>query len=182
MSDHAADTEADVAVDLVTDAMRAAAGTELERSVSYPISSSDIRRWALAVYHPAEPPREFWDVEYADAGPNGGIVAPEEFNPFAWMTAQPPGLKPDYGPGGPSLEERLGLEAVATSFMLNGGVRIEYGTRMRPGDVITATGTLGRYWQRVGRLGTMLFSTTVSRWENQRHELVKSVTNTLIRY
>jgi hypothetical protein len=178
MSDRAADT----ASSLITEAMRDAAGTELERSVSYPISASDIRRWVLAVYHPAEPPREFWDVEYAEAGPNAGIVAPDEFNPFAWMAAQPPGLKPDYGPGGPSLEERLGLAPVATRFMLNGGVRLEYGALMRPGDVITATGRLGRYWQRAGRLGQMLFSTTVSRWENQRGEVVKSVTNTLIRY
>lgn len=168
--------------DLITDAMRAAIGTELDHTVSYPISASDIRRWALAVYHPAEPPREFWDDTAAAAGPHGGIIAPEEFNPFAWMTAEPSGMKPPYGASGPSLEARLGLDPVATTFMLNGGVRIDYGAPMRPGDVIRATNTLAGYEQRTGRLGQMLFTTTTSRWVNQHDALVKTIRNSLIRY
>jgi len=51
--------------------------TELDRRVSYPITVSDIRRWAMAVYYPEEPPRLFWDEEYARATRHGGIVAPE---------------------------------------------------------------------------------------------------------
>lgn len=168
--------------DLITDAMRAAVGTELDHTVSYPISSSDIRRWALAVYHPMEPPREFWDEDAAANGPHGGLVAPEDFNPFAWMTAEPSGMKPVYDASGPSIEERMGLEPVATKFMLNGGVRIDYGARMRPGDVISATAALTGYEQRTGRLGLMLFTTTTSRWVNQHDAPVKTIRNTLIRY
>lgn len=167
---------------LVTEAMRAAVGTEIDRKVSFPIAASDIRRWAIAVYFPAEPPGEFWDESYARTSGHGGLVAPEEFNPFAWMLADPPGIKPSYEPGGPSLESELGLPEVPTSHMLNGGTDIEYGVRMRPGDVITSCTTLAGYDERNGRLGAMLFTSMRSRWTNQHDELVKTVVSTVIRY
>ncbi len=47
----------------VTAAMHSAVGSETGRRVSFPISQSDIRRWAIAVYWPQTPPRLFWDVE-----------------------------------------------------------------------------------------------------------------------
>ena len=163
---------------LVTAEMEDASGRELSRLVSYPIAASDIRRWALAVYYPDDPPREFWD-----GGPSGdAIVAPEEFNPFAWMTADPPGPRPPYGPGGESIEAKLGIAEVALAHMLNGGVEIEYGTRMRPGDVITSVTSLAGYSERVGRLGPMLFTRTTARWTNAAGEFVRSTTNVLIRY
>jgi hypothetical protein len=167
---------------LITEQMRDAVGTELDRAVSFPVSASDIRRWALAVYHPAEPPRQFWDVDAAARTIHGGIVAPEEFNPFAWMNGEPAGKKPSYGPGGPSLEARIGIAEVGLTSMLNGGTDIRYGTRMRPGDVITATTVLDDYAERDGRLGLMLFTKTKATWTNQHDENVKVLTNTLIRY
>lgn len=175
----AAPPEAD---SLITEEMRRAVGAELDRAVSFPISASDIRRWALAVYHPEEPPAEFWDEDVAVRRGFGGIVAPEEFNPFAWMTAEPSGLRPSYEPGGPSLEAKLGLADVSTTFMLNGGLEMRYGVRMRPGDVITSVTMLSGYHERRGRLGRMLFSTTTSTWTNQGGALVKELTATLIRY
>ena len=33
--------------------------------MSFPITDSDIRRWAIAVYYPEPAPRLFWDAEYA---------------------------------------------------------------------------------------------------------------------
>ena len=56
------------------------------RSVSFPIDASDIRRWAIAVYYPDPPPLEYYDEVYAATTPQGGIIAPAEFNPFAWMS------------------------------------------------------------------------------------------------
>ena len=70
---------------LISDEMQTIVGTPLNPSTSFPIAASDIRKWAMAVYYPAPPPRLFWDEEYAAATRFGGIVAPEEFNPFAWM-------------------------------------------------------------------------------------------------
>lgn len=163
---------------LVTEEMAAAVGTELGRTRSYPIAASDIRRWALAVYHPEPPPRRFWD-----GGPTGDdIVAPEEFNPFAWMTAEPAGPPPPYGPGGTTIEGRLGLAEIPLLHMLNGGVDVEYGALMRPGDVITSVTTLDGYQQRTGRLGPMLLTRTRAEWRNADDLHVKTTVNTLIRY
>jgi len=163
--------------------MSAAIGGEYGGRTSFPISVSDIRRWAVAVYYPERPPRVYWDEDYAATTDHGGIVAPEEFNPFAWMSADvlsatPVGTRPGIGPESP-----LGIEAPATTNMLNGGMECTYtGVRMRPGDVITTVSALTDYQERTGRLGLMLFTTTEQRWTNQEGELVKAQRDILIRY
>lgn len=166
----------------ISDAMRASVGSELSRAVSYPVSVSDIRRWAVAVYYPEEPPRLFWDEEHARASVHGGIVAPEEFNPFAWMTAEPAGVRRAPGGGILALERALGIPGPPVRFQLNGGLEAEYGTRIRPGDVITSVSRLAEYRERPGRLGLMLFTISEVRWTNQRDEWVKTTRSTLIRY
>lgn len=66
--------------------------------------------------------------------------------------------------------------------MLNGGLEVTYGARMRPGDVITSVSTLTGYQEREGRLGLMLFTTQSDQWTNQDDAVVKSASMTLIRY
>lgn len=167
----------------ISDEMRAAVGGQHSDRLSMPISVSDIRRWAQAVYYPEAPPREYWDEEYAATTPAGGIVAPEEFNPFAWMTAAGPPERDALGQGASTTERRLGIDPPATSNMLNGGMEVEYmGVHMRPGDVIRAVTILADYSERSGRLGLMLFTTTEQRWTNQRDELIKTQRDVLIRY
>lgn len=163
--------------------MRAAVGSELGCSVSWPVSASDIRKWAQAVYYPEPPPRRFWDEEQAAATPAGGIVAPEEFNPFAWMTAEgPPAPEHAPEPGG-SPEVALGIAPPGTQFILNGGMECTYtGVPMRVGDVITSVTRLAEYSEREGRLGLMLFTVSESEWFNQRGESVKTSRMSLIRY
>jgi hypothetical protein len=161
--------------------MHKAIGGELSRAVSFPVTDSDIRRWAVAVYYPDDPPRLFWDAEYAAGTGYGSIVAPEEFNPFAWMTAAGPqraagGNDPDL------VEKTLGIEGPGLRFQLNGGMEVEYGVRMRPGDVLTSVRLLTEYREKEGRLGLMLFTVTEDNWTNQRDELVKSSKTTVIRY
>lgn len=166
--------------------MRAMVGRQFgtERT-TVPIALSDIRKWALAVYYPDVPPRLFWDEDYARATRYGGIVAPEEFNPFAWFTADGPVISPNFeGPvRGSGPEEALGIAAPETTFILNGGLEVAYGVRMRPGDVITSgLTTLVDYKERQARLGQMLFSTTETTWTNQNSEVVKTTRGTVIRY
>jgi hypothetical protein len=164
----------------ITPEMTAAVGSELARSVSFPITDSDIRRWALAVYYPEPPPKLFWDADYAASTSHGGIVAPEEFNPFAWMSRPDPeaeGKHSGYPP-----EEALGIAVPDTPSVINGGIEVQYGARMRPGDVITSVRRLGGYSEREGRLGLMLFTTTEDTWTNQRGEMVKTTRGTIIRY
>lgn len=167
----------------ITPEMAALEGTELGTQTSLPIGANDIRRWAIAVYYPATPPRHYWDDEYAATTRFGGLVAPEEFNPFAWITAGGLRDRPvgERGPGG--VEARLGVEGPATRNVLNGGVEVAYGdVRMRPGDVITSVTRHGGYSERTGRLGLMLFMRQDTEWTNQRREWVKTSTHTLIRY
>lgn len=169
----------------ISPAMREAVGTQLSTSVSYPVSASDIRRWALAVYWPEPAPRLFIDEEYAATTVHKGIVAPEEFNPFAWGAARSESANPtargdQNNPDNTELS--LGIEGPGLKFMLNGGMEVEYGVRMRPGDVVTSVRRLGDYSEREGRLGLMLFSRTEDTWTNQNDELVKRTVNTLIRY
>lgn len=161
----------------ITDDMRASLGRELGRKVSFPVSASDIRKWALATWYPATPPRRFWDR------PEAELCAPDDFNPFAWMTVPPEGQEPDLGRGGyRSPEETLGLPKAATTSIINGGRVATYGEPMRPGDVITSANRLTDYFEREGRLGLMLFTTTTDTWTNQRDDLVKTEVLTFIRY
>jgi N-terminal half of MaoC dehydratase len=169
----------------ISEEMRGAVGSRLSRSVSYPVSTSDIRRWALAVYWPEEPPALFIDEDYAKGTRYGGIVAPEEFNPFAWRAASTEvAAVVESGDINDTdrMERSLGISGPGLQFQLNGGMAVDYGVRMRPGDVITSESRLAEYAEREGRLGLMLFTTTEDTWTNQDDEVVKRTRTTLIRY
>lgn len=166
----------------ISDDMNAAIGTELGRTDSFPISASDIRKWAIAVYYPEPPPAIFWDTDHAATTRHGGIVAPEDFNPFAWMTPSGP-RSASRGPMGiNSTELKLGIDPPPCRFSLNGGTATDFGARMRPDDVITSVARLHSYTEREGRLGLMLFTVIESTWTNQDGEEVKRVRQTGIRY
>ncbi|HTF06806.1 MAG TPA: MaoC family dehydratase N-terminal domain-containing protein, partial [Asanoa sp.] len=124
----------------VSDAMRAAVGRELGRRVSYPVTDSDIRRWAIAVHYPQQPPARYWDEDSADRTGHHGVVAPLDFNPFAWLSKEP-GYAEDDGidANDPDRTEKtLGIAGPGLRFQLNGGMSVAYGVRMRPGDTITS--------------------------------------------
>jgi hypothetical protein len=169
----------------INDSMRAAVGRVTARQVSYPVSESDIRRWARAVYWPEVPPRLFWDKEYAERSRHGGIVAPEEFNAFAWMVAEkddPPSAV-QLAPIDPNrMEKLLGIEPPPVQNQLNGGMEVTYGVRMRPGDVVTSVTRLAEYQEREGRHGLMLFTFSEDTWTNHRGEMVKRTRSNHIRY
>jgi hypothetical protein len=76
----------------------------------------------------------------------------------------------------------LGIPGPGLKYQLNGGMKVEYGTRMRPGDVITSVTRLAGYSEREGRLGLMLFTVSEQTWTNQSDELVKRIKMTGIRY
>ena len=146
---------------------------------SPPVSESDIRKWAIAVYWPETPPRIYWDVDYAATTRWGTIIAPADFNPFAWPIIQ---TRPEEaerhrakaGLGEPrSSKGRRGM---------NGGQVDTYGVPMRPRDVITSRSRLRDWDERETRLGLTLFSFSETEWRNQDDELVKVRVATAIRY
>ena len=161
------------AVTYVTPQMREAQGEWGEARVAPPITETDIRRWAMATFYPQQPPRIYWDAEYAASTRWGGIVAPPDFNPFAWPVERPKG-----GPAGLAGQHPEGKPLTG----MNGGQTDTYGAPMRPGDVISARSRLVDWWEREGRLGHTLYVRSETEWRNQRDEHVKTRLSISIRY
>jgi hypothetical protein len=166
----------------ITDDMRAIVGRPFNKIRSYPVSISDIRKWAIAVHYPEAPPRLYWDEEYARTTAYAGIVAPEDFNPFAWISAEP-GMRArraafdaDY------LERGFGIGGPGLTTNLNAGLSTEYGERMRPGDVIAGHSEVVSYTEKHGRMGRMLITVIRTLWTNQNGASVKRTDQTSIRY
>jgi hypothetical protein len=156
---------------LITTAMRAATGLWGDPVVAPPICASDIRRWAIATHWPERPPRLYWDDGYAATTRWGGIVAPADFNPFAWpieRTERPNTF--DTGPDGVRLAP------------MNGGQADTYGVPMRAGDVVTAQSRVTDLTEKKTRLGLTLFFTTEFEWSNQHELLVRRRLSQGVRY
>ena len=156
---------------LVTQDMIDRQGVWSGERVSPPIAESDIRKWAIATYWPEKPPAIYWDAEYAAGTKHGGIVAPSDFNPFAWPINRP--VRPAAANTGKGGRGRTGL---------NGGQTDTYGVPMRPGDVIKARSRLKEWNERQGRMGLMLYTFTETEWTNQNDEMVRVRISTGIRY
>lgn len=155
----------------ITDDIRKMLNVERDVAMSPPISESDIRKWAIAVYWPETPPQIFWDADYASQSRWGGIIAPQEFNPFAWPIERREAVRLG-GPIGKEPGQRV----------LNGGSEARYFTPMRPGDVIRSGTKLVDVYEKTGRLGVMMFLINETTWTNQNDELVKVDRKTSIRY
>ncbi len=166
--DPGAATPGAAASSLVTPEMEARRGLWGLPRASLPIERYDIRVWAIAAYWPAAAPRLYWDEEYATGTRWGGIVAPQDFNPFGW----PVGARRD-PPEGFSAP---GVPAI------NGGQSDEYGVPMRPGDWITKRSRLLEWRERETRMGPTLFITTEVLWLNQRGAFVRRRLSSNIRY
>ena len=137
-------------------------GRTLDPVPAPPVGANDIARWAIATWWPEPPPARFLDAAVAADGPWGGIVAPRDFDPFAWMPDRP--WSGDWLWG-------MGTEPGAR--VLNGGQRNRYGAPVRPGDVISVTRRFVDVVERETKRGPMVFFTSEFRWTNQDGEMVR---------
>ena len=137
---------------------------------SHLVERSDIRRWAIAVYWPEVPPRIFWDEEYAKTTRWNGIIAPREFNPFAW-----PAIRSTDRPALPA-------KGIVGQRRMNGGQKETYGCPIRPSDVIAASSALVQMEEKIGKLGLTLYKSVETRWSNQEGEFVRSRVSIYIIY
>jgi len=138
-------------------------GKPMAPLLSLPVDANDIRRWAQAIWYPEPPPPLLLSVDAAAIGPWGGLVAPRDFNPYAWH--------PDFHPEAYPWMRGMGTEPGRRG--LNGGQRSWYGAPIRPGDVISSEVTLVDAFEKEGRLGVMLFLIDETRWTNRRGEVVR---------
>jgi acyl dehydratase len=137
-------------------------GTTSPPVTTWPVTASDIRRWSLATHWPEQPRAELLDETAAAARPWGGMVAPRDFDPFAWHAVRPW--------GGPWLR---GMGTEPGSRVLNGGQRNSYLTPIRPGDIIAGVTRLADVVEWETSLGPTTVFSTEQRWTNQRGELVR---------
>ena len=66
--------------------------------------------------------------------------------------------------------------------VLNGGNELEYYQPINIGDVIYVTGKIVDLFERIGKLGKMLFVNTELTYKNQKGEMVIKGRNTYIKY
>jgi hypothetical protein len=178
-------TEEVPVTDLIRADMAALVGRPYGIAVSFPVSASDIRRWALAVYHPGPPPTAYLDPA---AEREGRLVAPLDMNVFAWGAArtEPTGREIEVDPvlemyG--AMEHHLGVVPPPLPHGLHGGASVDYsGVRIRPGDVIRTETVIERYLEKQGRVGTMLITDLATTWTNQAGETVKVARMSQIRH
>jgi acyl dehydratase len=135
------------------------------------VGANDIARWATATYWPERPPAIYTDAAAAEATPWGGIVAPRDFDPFAWM--------PDRPWAGDWLR---GMSAEPGHRVLNGGQRNRYAAPIRPGDVISCTRRFVDAVERDTKRGPMIFFTSEFEWTNQDGQAVRLAEQTTIYY
>lgn len=136
-----------------------------------PVGANDIARWAIATYWPEPPPPRYLDADVAATGLWGGIVAPRDFDPFAWM------------PNRPWAGDWLwGMGTEPGQRILNGGQHNRYAEPIRPGDIISVTRRFVDVIERETKRGPMVFFTSEFRWENQAGALVRLGEQTSIYY
>jgi hypothetical protein len=175
-------TEGSLTESLVTDDMRSIVGAVMRESTSHPVAISDIRKWAIAVYYPEPPPRQFWDEDYAATTQFGCIVAPEEFNPFSWSTAKPSLTDPKVAQTAFS-EDELGVQPPEYEAILLTEIREQHGrVRIRVGDVIRSVVRISEYFERDGRMGHMLYTTLSNECHNQSDEWIRTTESVFVRY
>jgi hypothetical protein len=157
---------------LISPEMLESKGVWCEARTSPPIALSDIRKWAIATYWPETPPPIHWDEAHARASRFGGIIAPRDFNPFAWPIQREP-------PAGARVEPKPGAPRLTS---MNGGQTDTFGVPMRPGDTITGRSRLADLNERQGRFGLMLYRFSEIEWTNQKGEFVRRRISTSISY
>lgn len=152
---------------------KAQIGKESPPRVSFPVDKFAIRMWAVNTRWPEPPDRLYWDEEYAKKTRWGGIVAPNEFNPFAYHVDETRMR---------GSSDRGALQTGPGTRGMNGGSEAEYFAPIRPGDVITSVSKMVHVYERPTGLGPTFFTVTETTWTNQRGEMVKKTRGTGIRY
>jgi acyl dehydratase len=146
-------------------------GRTLQPVAAPPVGANDIARWAIATHYPEPAPTAYVDPAEAAKGPWGGLVAPRDFDPFAWM------------PNRPWAGDWLwGMSGQPGGRVLNGGQRNRYFQPIRVGDVISVERRFVDVVERDTKRGPMVFFTSEFVWRNQDAELVRIGEQTTIYY
>ena len=142
----------------------------------FPVEASHIMMFARSI---GDENPIYHDEEHARSTEVGSIIAPPT---FAQASAQfDPGyrLRPKAGGEGwmGSGKEATGARQEVSGGGGGGGLHaeqhFEYHRHLKPGDVLSATTTTGKTWEKQGkRSGKLLFSESITEYRDQSGELV----------
>jgi acyl dehydratase len=142
----------------------------------FPVEAGHIQMFARAV---ADENPIYFDEEYARGTEVGSVIAPPT---FVQASAQ---FEPDYPlrprPGVPwfgSAKEPTGIQRQGGgggggAGGLHAEQHYEYFRPLRPGEVLVATTSRGKTWEKEGRrAGKLLFSESITDYRDEKGELV----------
>ena len=143
---------------------------------TFPVEASHILMFARSI---GDENPVYTDAEAAKATEAGGIIAPPTFVQASAQFDPNYGLRPKigqpwFGSGkNPTGAVRSGGGGGGGGGGLHAEQHYEYHQPLRAGDVLTATSTPGKTWEKEGRRsGKLVFSESVNEYRNQKGELV----------
>ena len=156
----------------------------------FPVEASHIMMFARAV---DDPNRIYADADYAAGTDVGHIIAPPTFASAGAQFDPNYGLRPKHGQiwvgsgksssglmDKPASDNPAGEKAGGgdkTANILHAEQHFEYHRHIGPGDVLSATTTPGKQWEKEGKKGgKLIFSESVTEYRDQNGELVITAT------
>ena len=144
---------------------------------TFPVEAGHIMMFARSV---GDPNPVYYDAEAGKKTEAGGIIAPPTFVQASAQFDPDYGLRPKIGqPWFGSGKNPTGVQRTGGGGGGGGGGGLhaeqhyEYHRPLRAGDVLTATSSPGKTWEKQGRRGgTLVFSEGVTEYRNQDGELV----------
>ncbi|MDR3513810.1 MAG: MaoC family dehydratase N-terminal domain-containing protein [Caulobacteraceae bacterium] len=141
----------------------------------FPVEAGHILMFARAV---GDPNPVYADEDYARTTEAGGIIAPPTFAQASAQFDPDYFLRPKIGqPWFGSGRNPTGVTRTEGGGGGGGGLHaeqhFEYHRQLRPGDVLSATVSPGKTWEKEGkRSGKLVFSESVTEYRDQTGELV----------
>lgn len=145
-------------------------GKESAPHTGEPVTSRDIRRYALAI---DDDNPIFFDEDAAKAGKHGGLTAP--LNYFSWSVGVPGAEKPVKDLGEDGLSSFVGVPDIPRVWDLGwvrGGEELEFFKPVYVNDRVTVQGKLVDMKEKDGKSGKLIFVTSEFTYTNQNGELL----------
>ena len=145
----------------------------------FPVETGHIMMFARAI---GDPNPIYHDAGYAKETEPGAVIAPPTFVQASAQFDPDYGLRPKIGqPWFGSGKEPTGIRREGGGGGGGGGGRgtglhaeqsYEYHKPLKVGDVLIASTTPGKTWEKVGRSGKLVFSESVTEYRDESGELV----------
>lgn len=153
-------------------------GMETEAKTGARILGRDIRRYALAI---DDPNPEYYDEEAAKKGKYGGLTAPLGY--ICWAIQDPALEKRVEDLGEDGLSNFLGVPEIPGAWSLGwvrAGEEYEFFKPVYEGDQVSVKLKLLDMYEKEGRSGTLIFTTSEATYTNQNGDLLAKQRITMI--